>query len=290
MKNTASSPLSRLRRSDKIILGIIAALLVVIVILNVMDRVGLKLVNAPLMLYLPILALLALVGWGAFALIRRIKGRVTKVVVGSCVVMVTMIALLVGFTYLGLVTYTAMPHAYKTLSDPSGAHKLVVLWRFDDDVERNEQSIQARKEARLAAYPDSDTETVADDVTVAFDAYPTALGGLFYRANAGVEGEVYLAYTGNIVPMNTVAETVAATEAPAKTKALAATDAPADAEPEAVGTAAEAPAETTAEVEIIDTPHGTMMLEWLDDGTAAHFYVQDPGVAEGGECTVRFGK
>ena len=30
------------------------------------------------------------------------------------------------------------------------------------------------------------------------------------------------------------------------------------------------------------------MLEWLDDEATAHFYVKDPGTAEGGECTVRF--
>ena len=35
-------------------------------------------------------------------------------------------------------------------------------------------------------------------------------------------------------------------------------------------------------------PIGTMMLEWLEDDTVAHFYVENAGVAEGGECTVRF--
>lgn len=33
---------------------------------------------------------------------------------------------------------------------------------------------------------------------------------------------------------------------------------------------------------------GTMMVEWLEDETVAHFYVQDPGVSEGGDLTVRF--
>ena len=31
-----------------------------------------------------------------------------------------------------------------------------------------------------------------------------------------------------------------------------------------------------------------MMLEWLEDNTVAHFYVKDPGTAEGVECTLRF--
>ena len=55
-------------------------------------------------------------------------------------------------------------------------------------------------------------------------------------------------------------------------------------------TAAAAATAEAAPVELIDTPHGTMMLEWLDDDTTAHFYVKDPGTAEGGEYTLRLGK
>lgn len=33
---------------------------------------------------------------------------------------------------------------------------------------------------------------------------------------------------------------------------------------------------------------GTMMVEWLEDESVAHFYVDNPGVAEGGELFVRF--
>lgn len=277
MKSSKNGFLSRFRRSDKIILGVIAALVLVTIVLNVMDRLGLRLANGALMFYLPVAALLALVGWGAYALIRRLKSTAVKALVGGLVVLALMLVVTVGFTYLSLVTYTALPHVYKTLADPSGQHKLAVVWQFDSDVERNETSIAARKAARLEAYPDSDPETLADDVTVAFEAYPSALFGLFYRSNADVEGRVFLAYTKNVAPMNSL-------EVPAEAQA---TEAPAEAgqAEEAVGAQATgAPAEPV----LIDTPHGTLMLEWLDDNRTAHFYVQDPGVAEGGECTVRF--
>ena len=283
---------SRLSTLDKIVLGVIALLAVVTVILNILDGAGLKLSNASLMLYLPIVALVALVVWGGTALIRRINGKVTKIVVGSCAVMVLMIALMVGFTYLSLVTYTALPHAYKTLSDPSGKHTLLVLWQFDADSQRNEESIQQRKDARRALYPETTEETIADDVTVAFEAYPTVLGGLFYRSNADAEGRVYLAYTGNVAPMNSLESalpTPAPTEAAATTAAPAETEAPVETAAPAETAAAAATAEA-APVELIDTPHGTMMLEWLDDDTTAHFYVKDPGTAEGGEYTLRLGK
>ena len=245
--------LSRMRRSDKIILGVITLLAVVTVVLNVMQRFGLALINQPLMLFLPVAALLVLLAWGAYALIRRIKSWVAKIATGVVAAMVVMLLLTVGATYLSFVSYTALPHEYRTLADADGKHQMVVLWRFDDDVQRNEESIAQRKSARLAAYPDSGEETLADDVTVVFQAYPKALG-LFYRTNADMEGKVVLAYTGNIAAPDVIQ-----------------------------------PAEgSDAEPVTIETPHGTMMLEWLDDGQTAHFYVADPGTAEGGECTVRF--
>lgn len=275
MKSSKNGFLSRFSALDKVLLGVITALVVATIVLNIMDRAGLKLANAALMFYLPVGTLLALVGWGAYALIRRAKSRVTKVAVGSIVAMVMMVVVMVGFAYLSIVTYTALPHAYKTLSDPDGKHKLLVIWQFDSDAERNEASIQARKEARLAAYPDSDPETLADDVTVAFEAYPTALFGLFYRTNVDAEGRVFLAYTGNVAPMNSLQ----AADTPAPTAA-----------PEAEGDEAVGAQATPEPVQpqIIETPHGTLMLEWLDDNDTAHFYVKDAGVAEGGEYTLRF--
>lgn len=282
MKSKKPSFFSALRRSDKIILGIIAAMVAATVILNVLSRCGLTLINEPVMLFLPIVALLALIGWGAFALIRRIKSRGVKIAVGGFAVLAMLVLVTLGFTYLSFVTYTAMPHAYKTLTDSDGKHPLVVMWQFDSDAERNETSVADRKAARLEAYPDSDPETLADDVTVAFTAYPKALLGLFYRSDADVEGKVFLAYTGNIAAMNVIEP--AATENAAAGEAAESTEASAETE------STEAEPEAEAEPQVIQTPHGTMMMEWLEDNTVAHFYVKDPGTAEGGECFVRFNK
>ena len=253
MRSNKPNFFSRFRTSDRIILGVISVLALVTVVLNVMQRFGLALINQSVALYLPIAALVALLGWGAYALMRRIKGRMTRVVVGIFAVMAMMILVMLGFMYLSFVAYTALPHQYRTMADASGGHPLVVLWQFDDDAERNEASIAERKAARLEAYPDSGEDTLADDVTVAFQAYPRVMG-IFYRVNADMQGRVYLAYTGNIAPTDVIAPAEGSDDAP----------------------------------QAIETPHGTMMLEWLEDNTVAHFYVKDPGTAEGGECTVRF--
>ena len=262
-----------LRRSDKIILGVIAVLVFVTVVLNILQRCGLSLINAAVTIYLPVLALLALVGWIAFALIRRIRSRGIRLAVGALAGLAVALLLMIAVTYLNLLTYTVLPHAYKTVSDPSGKHQLVVLWQMDDDAERYDEIIEARKAARLAQYPDSDPETTLEDMYVAFSAYPKVMG-LFYRSNADVEGKVLLAYTGNLAPMTTMT-----------VEAEAADDGSADAADDA-----DADEAADAEVKIIDMPHGTMMLEWLDDGDTAHFYVDNPGTGEGGECTVRLGK
>lgn len=259
-----------LRRWDKIILGVIAVLVAATVALNILQRCGLTLINASITIYMPVLALLALVGWIAYALIRRIRSRGVRIAVGALVGIVVALLLMIAVTYLNLLTYTVLPHAYKTVSDPSGKRQLVVLWQLDDDAERYDEIIEARKAARLALYPDSAPETTLEDMYVAFSAYPKVMG-LFYRSNADVEGKVFLAYTGNIAPMTTMTVEAAA---PADDAAEGATEA----------------AEAEAEVRVIETPHGTMMMEWLDDGNTAHFYVDNPGTGEGGECTVRLGK
>lgn len=238
--DNASGRRFSLRRSDKIVLAVIGALVVLTAALNIMQRCGLSLVNGALMLYLPVLTLLALVGWGGYVLFRRIPNRTIRLVVG-CVLGIALLAVvLLGFTYVSFIASISTPHKYRTMVSPSAGRRLVVLRTLDPDEERIEQ----RKAARLAVDPDGDPEVTAADWGYVYRAYPEALFGLFYRSDADVEGEVYLTYRDGIVP---------------------ATD---ESEP--------------------SEPIGTMMLEWLEDDAVAHFYVENPGVAEGGECTVRF--
>lgn len=253
MSSNKPNFLSRLRTSDKVLLGVVTLLLVVTIILNILQACGLSLINQAVMLYVPVLALFALVAWGIFALVRRIGSRGVRLTVGIVAAMLGMLVVMVGYTYLSFVVFTAMPHQYSTLADADGGHRMVVFWQFDSDAEHSEASVAQRKAARLEAYPDSGEDTRGEDFTVAFQAYPK-VAGLFYRSKADVQGKVYLAYTGNVGPLDVIQ-----------------------------------PAEgSDAEPVTIETPHGTMMLEWLDDNSTAHFYVKDPGTAEGGECTVKF--
>lgn len=238
-----------LSRADKIVLCIVAMLVLVFIVLSIMQRCGLTLINGMLMLHVPFLALVVLVGWVGYALVRRISRRGIKVAVGGLLVLVYGLALVVAFTYLSFMGTVAVPQRYATLVSPSGTHKVVVMRAMDLDEER----VEARRAARLEANPEGDPEVTVYDWGVICKAYPSVLN-IFYRSNADVEGEIYLNYDASRL----VSQEQSATE----------------------GDENAAPAEPL--------PRGTLMLEWLEDENTAHFYVDQPAVGEGGECTVRF--
>lgn len=249
-----------LRGSDRAVLIILIAMAVVIAALSIMQRAGLAPVYGSLMLYLPAAAVLLLAGWGVYMLVRRIRRDALRRALVGVLVVVVLLVVTLGFSYLGLVSNVSIPQKYSTLTSPSGAHRLVLMRGLDLDEDR----IATRKAARLeaatdagseqeAAAPDAETspdvapdaaaspaaapdaaapntaETAIEDYGYIYKAYPEALGGLFYRMDADVEGMAVIGY----------------------------------------GSA------------------GTLMMEWPDEDTA-HFYVKDPGPGDGGEITVRF--
>ena len=235
-----------LNTPDKALLAVVALLILIIVVLGILQRLGLSLVNGTMMLQLPVLTVVVLISWGGYALVRRIKNRTAKIVVGSVAVLVLVLAMTLISSYISFIAALTVPQRYATLQSPSGAHRVVVLRSLDGTDER----LEARRTARLAADPDGDPEFVLQDYGYVYKAWPKAWGP-FYRSNADVQGEVFMAY-----------------EAPAA--------------PAAEGEGGEA-AEPAAQ-----PAHGTLMVDWQDDESAVRFYVKDPGVAEGGECTLTF--
>ena len=258
--------------SDKILLGIAAVLLVAVIALNIMERCGLSLINGVMMLHLPVLLVIVLLGWGVYALVRRIKRSGVKIVVGGVLALVLVLVLMLSTTYINYIApYSGIPQRFGTVQPASGGRRLVVFWRFDQEDSHTEE----RRLARMEEYPDDDPKTNATDVCVAFDAYPEVLGW-FYRSNADVEGKVFLSYLGGAVAL----DEEALAEAQAKSSEQAENA-------EQVGE--EGQSEEAAKVEDIHLlPHGTLMVDWLDENQTAHFFVKDPGPGEGGECTVKF--
>ena len=184
-----------LRQSDKILLVVAAVLLVVIILLHVLNAFGLALINGALSLYLPMLLLFVLLGWGVYALIRRARRKVVKTVLTSVSIMVGLVALILAFTYVAYLSYYTVPQKYAILASPTGARKVAVMRVFDVNGDRTE----ARRAARYEAAPETGEALIPEDVMVIYKAYPRVLG-LFYNAKASVEGEVYLAYEQPTVP------------------------------------------------------------------------------------------
>lgn len=176
---------------DKVLLGILALLAVVIIALGILQRAGLSLINGTLMLQLPVLAVTVLVCWGGYALVRRIRNRTVKIVVGSVAVLLLCLALVLVSSYISFIGAITVPQRYATLKSPSGARQVVVLRTLDGDDER----LEARRTARLTADPDGDPEFVIQDWGYMYKAWPKAWGP-FYRSKADVQGEVYLTFDG----------------------------------------------------------------------------------------------
>ena len=257
-----------LRPSDKLVLCLIAVMVLVIIVLSIMQRAGLSLIRGELMVFLPFLALAVLVGWGAVALLRLIRNRTAKTIVSAVVILALVVVAALAFLYVSFMTTITVPQRYATLTSPNGTHKLVVLRTLDPDTDR----IEARRAARLANDPDGSQEIIAADWGYIYRPYPVAMG-VFYRNNANLDGEVYLTYDGAMAADE--GTEAADTDTTAESEATSSTD----------DTAEPAAAEDAANAQIVR--RGTLMMEWLDENTV-HFFVQDPGVSEGGECTLSF--
>ena len=101
----------------------------------------------------------------------------------------------------------------------------MILRGLDPDEER----IEARRTARLAADPESSAEIAVEDWGYNYYAFPKALG-VFYRADAQTEGELHVGYASD----------------------------------------------------------ATLMVEWLENESVAHFFLDNPGEQDGGDWYVRF--
>ena len=237
-----------MKTSTKVLLTIMGILVVAIVALGILERCGIMPVDGEIVLYVPLLAVFVLLGWGIYALVGRIDKRGVKVAVGVGLSILLMVVLMIAFSYISYMGFYALPHRYSTIAAPSGAHKLVVMRAFDTDEGRMEQ----RRKARLEANPDGDPEFTLEDWGYIYKAYPQ-VAKWFYRINADVEGEVYLPVDGATVAQD--AQTV----------------------------------EGDGEAPQADPPvHSSLMVEWLEDEAVAHFFAQNPGAGDGGDCYVRF--
>lgn len=177
------------RRSDRVIMIVLAAMILLSVVLYILEHAGLALIRGEIYMFLPMAMVLTALSWGAYAVVRRIQRKTLKTVVGAVFVLAIVVIMLFGLTYGSFVASLTLPQKFGTVTSPSGSRTLVVMRALDSDEER----IGVRRSARLEADPDGDPEQIAEDWGYLYAAYPKALG-VFYRTDANAEGEISIGY------------------------------------------------------------------------------------------------
>ena len=178
----------RLTGGDRIVAYVLLGLLVVTVAATVLNMLNLRLTAGEIYLFLPMIALLLLLGWGLSALWRRIKSKTARRVVGAVMVVAMALLLMLSLTYTSVFAGMNVPRKYAVVSE--NGHSLVVMRTLDTD----EARIAERHAARLAADPDGDQNMTAEDFGYVYTAYAPAVMGLFYRPDTLIEGEVHIGY------------------------------------------------------------------------------------------------
>lgn len=179
------------RLSDRVIFGLLGALTLVTALVAGLNRwANLYLINSALYIVLPAIILFGAVAWGVYALVRRIRRKTLKLVVGSAAGMAMFMLFIVLVLYGSVFINITMPQKFASVkSDNPGAARLVVMRMLDGDQER----IEARRSARLAADPEGDPEITVDDWGFVYTAY-RQVGPFFYRQDTPREGEVWIGY------------------------------------------------------------------------------------------------
>ena len=179
------------RTGDKIVFWVLIALMAVITIVSLMGRAGLQLVHGELYIYLPLMLLLLLAGWGLSAIFRRLRGKVARGVGGAIIVLVMLALITLGMTYGGVAAGLSFPQRYIDMTSPENHRRVIVLRGLDTD----ESRVQARHAARLAADPEGSPDLIAEDWGYTFTAYAPGPLNLFYKVDSLREGEgIHIGY------------------------------------------------------------------------------------------------
>lgn len=175
----------RLNTVDKVILIILVVLMVLMAALSIMSRFGLMLINGAAYIFGGFAGLVILLGWGGYALVRLFKSRTTRMVMGTLVAVVIFILVVISVTFISMFATISIPTEFDTVVN--GDRKVVILKGYDVDEER----MKLRFDERAKQNPGVEITESTEDYGYCYYAYPKVLG-IFYRADADAEGEVYI--------------------------------------------------------------------------------------------------
>lgn len=175
----------RLNTVDKVILIVLIVLMVLMAAVSIMSRFGLMLINGSLYILGAFAGLVILLGWGGYVLVRVFKKRSTRLVMGTLVSVVIFLLTVVGVSFITMFSAISIPSEFDTVVN--GDRKVVILKGYDIDEER----MALRFNERAKQNPGVEITESPEDYGFCYYAFPKAMG-IFYRADADVEGEVYI--------------------------------------------------------------------------------------------------
>ena len=214
------------RTGDKIVFWVLIGMMAIIMVISALGRfAGLQLVHGELYIYLPMIMLLLLAGWGLSAIFRRLKGKVARGVGGTIMVLVMLALITLGMTYGGIAAGLSFPQRFIDMSAPQSHRRVIVMRGLDTD----EARVQARHAARLEADPTGSADFIPEDWGYTYTAYAPGFLDLFYKVDSLRDPEgIHIGYASK----------------------------------------------------------AELMVEWEEDETIAHFYIQNPEPSDEGEMRV----
>lgn len=192
-------PMSRVH---KIVLVCVSVFSLVLLILTLMERAGLRLTNTTLILTGGGLLIVALIVWGLATLVMKLRKTALKISLGVLLFFLVFMGTTLGSYYISSYAALMLPSKYAVVTSPEGK-TVVIMRQLDTGMESEEAALaaQERMNARrdfIQSQPDAAPLENADDYpTGAFGyvyrAYPT-FAKFFYREKQPGEGEIYLGY------------------------------------------------------------------------------------------------
>lgn len=199
----------RLSIVNKIMIGYITVLGVLLIAVPILESFGLTLIWVDASLMGGILLLASLLVWGGINIYRRMKKRYARLMFGIVGGFAVMVLTLSAMVYVSQYSQLFKFHEYTKIS--AAGHNVVIMRAVDtgidvdrandedydnaEDWAKTEERMNARRDALIAAGEEVPEDSYPDAAYgYVYRAYPVKLG-IFYDADAAGEGEIYMGFS-----------------------------------------------------------------------------------------------
>ncbi|MBQ8973510.1 MAG: hypothetical protein IJ074_10590 [Clostridia bacterium] len=177
----------------RIMLPVCAVAAAILLVVTVLDLAGLKLLYAEFRAVGAVLLTMLLLGWGAYALCRKVKNKGGRTLLTLMLVLVILVLGLFSISYIAQYGQLVLPQYRRTVEGPNGRNAVVLRGlEIATDDEAQFQEIERRmSERRSAQGLTEDDPYPVEAYGYTYWVYPK-VAGIFYKAKADSQGQIYL--------------------------------------------------------------------------------------------------